>query len=54
MDKLRCLLFEANAAHLFFRLVSTVYERGWKLVTSDLRVETERRARRRRRRDNHS
>jgi DNA replication protein DnaC len=38
VDELGYLPFEANAAHLFFRLVSRRYERGSMLVTSNRSV----------------
>lgn len=37
-DELGYLPFEANAAHLFFQLVSRRYERGSMLVTSNRSV----------------
>jgi DNA replication protein DnaC len=33
IDELACLLFEANAAHLFFQLVSRRYEKRSILIT---------------------
>jgi DNA replication protein DnaC len=38
VDELGYLPFEANAAHLFFQLVSRRYERGSMLVTSNRSV----------------
>ena len=38
VDELGYLPFEANAAHLFFQLVSRRYERGSILVTSNRSV----------------
>jgi DNA replication protein DnaC len=38
VDELGYLLFEPNAAHLFFQLVSRRYERGSMLVTSNRSV----------------
>ena len=38
VDELGYLPFEANAAHLFFQLVSRRYERGSMLVTSNRAV----------------
>jgi DNA replication protein DnaC len=38
IDELGYLPFEANAAHLFFQLVSRRYERGAMLVTSNRAV----------------
>jgi len=35
VDELGYLLFESNAAHLFFQLVSRRYERGSVLITSN-------------------
>jgi DNA replication protein DnaC len=35
VDELGYLPFEANAAHLFFQLVSRRYERGSMLITSN-------------------